>query len=121
MELACSAVAEAKDGGEKMPLFIHLLDSRSSDGASRDETLSNIYQGKLFQATHVNKSAGFSKAAPIVLKAGKAIRFRGTYTIEKASGEYQLKLTGELNDDPSTRKAAYRDVAATLTCVNLSI
>lgn len=121
MELVCSAVADVKDGGDKIPLFIHLFESRSEDGKHRDETLSTIYQRKLFQATRVNKSAGFTKDAPIVLTAGTAIRFRGTYTIDNSSGAYMLKVAGAVNDDPSAPAPTFRNVAATLTCVNLSI
>jgi hypothetical protein len=116
----CSAVADAKDGGDRIPLFIHFFESRSSDGESRDERLSTIYQGALFQATRVNKSGGSSKEAPIVLKSGTAIRFRGTYTVENASGHYVVKLSGEVNDMPFAGKE-FRSVKAALTCVDLSI
>jgi hypothetical protein len=121
MELVCSTVADAKDGGEKVPLFIHMLEHRAEDGSSRDETLSTIYQGKLFQATRVNKSGEFSKDAPIVLTAGKDLRFRGTYSVVTTpSGKYALKLVGKINEDPSARPVAFREVAATLPCVDLS-
>jgi hypothetical protein len=121
MELVCTAVTDAKDGGDKIPLFIHLFESRSSNGVDRDEMLSTIYQGKHFQATRVNKSGTFSKDAPIVLKLGTTIRFRGKYTIDQVGSDYVLKLNGEVNDDPPARKATFRTAAATLTCVDLSI
>ena len=89
----CSAVADAKDAGDKIPLFVHLFENRSADGVSRDETLSTIYQGALFQATRVNKSGTFSTG----------------------------KLSGEVNDQPSEQKPTFRAAAASLTCVDLSI
>src|SRR5207302_8028096 len=89
-ELVCSAVAKPKDNGDKIPLFIHFFENRSSDGQSRDETLSTVYQGKLFQAQRVNSTGDFSKDAAIVLKAGTAIRFRGKYTIENTSSGYVM-------------------------------
>lgn len=121
LELVCSAVVDAKDGGERVPLFVHLFEHRSADGVSRDETLSNIYQGKLFQATRINKSGDFSANAPIVLTSGKAIRFRGKYTLAPADDTYMLMLDGVLAEDPFARKPMFREVTATLTCVDLSI
>jgi hypothetical protein len=122
MELVCATVAEAKGGGDKVPLFIQMFENRAADGTSRDETLSTVYQGKLFQATRVNRSGGFSKDAPLVLSSGKAIRFRGTYTLlHTASGAYALKLVGKVNEDPPARAVTFREVTATLPCVDLSI
>ncbi len=120
VELVCAAVASPADGGEKMPVFIHFYEHRASDGESREETLSNIYQGRLFQGKHVNK-VEYSTDAAIVLKDGKRVRFRGTYTLVGASDKYTLKLRGQLTDDPSARKVTYREVAVDLPCVNLSI
>jgi len=119
-ELVCAAVADAKDGGDKIPLFVHFFENRSADGVSRDETLSTVYQAALFQATRINKSGTFSNKAPIVLISGKAIRFRGTYTIASVSDNYVMKLAGEVNDDPFNSKEL-RKVSATLKCVDLSI
>ena len=121
MELVCTAVAVATDSGDKISLFIHLFENRSSDGRSRDETLSTIYQGKLFQAARVNRSGGLSTDAAIVLKSGSEIRFRGTYTLVSAGDGYVLKLKGEVNDDPRAKKPAFRAAAASLTCADLSI
>jgi hypothetical protein len=121
MELVCAAVAEAKDGGDKIALFVHMFENRASDGRSRDETLSTIYQGKLFQATRVNKSGGWSTEAPIVLKAGSEIRFRGTYTLAPDGDGYVLRLKGEVNDDPRAKKAEFRAAVGSLSCVDLSI
>jgi hypothetical protein len=121
MELVCSAVADAKDGGDKIPLFIHMFENRAADGENRDEMLSTIYQGVLFQATHTNKTGGFSTKVKISLVNGKATRFRGTYSLVQAGDGYALKLAGEVNDDPSAKKAEFRAVTGTLKCVNLSI
>jgi len=121
MELVCSAVADAKDGGDKIPLFIHMFENRAADGESRDEMLSTIYQGVLFQATHTNKTGGFSTKVKITLVNGKNIRFRGTYSLVQAGEGYALKLAGEVNDDPSAKKAEFRAASATLKCVDLSI
>ena len=121
LELVCSAVASPADGGEKMPLFIHFFESRASDGESRDEVLSNVYQGRLFQGKRLNKSAGNSTNAPIILRAGTRIRFRGTYTLVGPVGAYVMKLEGKLTDDPSARKVTYREVTVALPCVDLSI
>jgi hypothetical protein len=120
LELVCTAVANAKDGGDKVPLFIHMFESRASDGESRDEVLSTIYQGTLFQATHLNKTGGFSTKVKITLVNAKATRFRGTYSLVSGDKGYVLKLAGEVNDEPSA-KAGFRAVTATLTCVDLSI
>jgi opacity protein-like surface antigen len=119
MELVCSAVGDAKDGGDKIPLFIHMFESRASDGTSRDEVLSTIYQGVLFQASHLNKTGGFSTKVKISLDNGKATRFRGTYSLVQAGNGYALKLAGEVNDEPSAKE--FRAVTATLKCVDLSI
>jgi hypothetical protein len=119
MELVCSAVGDAKDGGDKIPLFIHMFESRASDGTSRDEVLSTIYQGVLFQATHLNKTGGFSTKVKISLDNGKTTRFRGTYSLVQAKNGYALKLAGEVNDEPSAKE--FRSVTATLACTDLSI
>jgi hypothetical protein len=119
MELVCSAVGDAKDGGDKIPLFIHMFESRASDGTSRDEVLSTIYQGVLFQASHLNKTGGFSTKVKISLDNGKTTRFRGTYSLVQAGNGYALKLAGEVNDEPSGKE--FRAVSATLKCVDLSI
>jgi len=121
MELVCSAVADAKDGGDKIPLFIHMFESRASDGMNRDEMLSTIYQGVLFQATHVNKTGRFSSKVKISLDHGKTTRFRGTYSLVQKGDGYALKLEGEVNDDPPAKKAEFRAASATLSCVDLSI
>jgi hypothetical protein len=121
LELVCAAVSDAKDGGEKVPLFVRMFEHRADDGQSRDEELSTIYQGALFQASHRNKTGDFSKGVKISLTNAKAIRFRGTYTLESAGDGYALKLTGEVNEDPFARKAEFRAVTATLPCVDLSI
>ena len=121
MELICSAVADAKDGGDKIPLFIHMFESRASDGTNRDEMLSTIYQGVLFQATHVNKTGGFSSKVKISLDHGKTTRFRGTYSLVQKGEGYALKLDGEVNDDPSARKPEFRAATGTLPCVDLSV
>lgn len=121
LELVCSAVASPADGGEKMPVFVHFFESRAKDGESRDEVLSSVYQGRLFQGRHVNKAAGSSTNAPIVLKTGKRVRFRGTYTLVGPPKAYVLSLKGQLTDDPSARKVTYREVALDLPCVDLSI
>jgi hypothetical protein len=119
MELVCSAVGDPKDGGDKIPLFIHMFESRASDGESRDEVLSTIYQGVLFQATHLNKTGGFSTKVKISLDNGKTTRFRGTYSLVQAGNGYALKLAGEVKDEPSAKEV--RAVTATLKCVDLSI
>ena len=121
MELVCSAIGDAKDGGDKVPLFVHMFESRASDGESRDEVLSTIYQGVLFQATHLNKTGTFSSGVKISLDHGKGIRFRGTYTLASTSKGYALKLAGEVNDMPSEGNGSFRKVTATLACVDLSI
>lgn len=115
MELVCTAVVDIKDGGDKVPLFIHLFESRAAGGMHRDELLSTIYQGQLFQGQHLNKSAGPEKRVPIVLSAGKRVRFRGTYTWIGM----RLTLEGKVFDDPDTKDA--RNVTAKLTCTDLSI
>jgi len=120
-ELVCAAVAAPADDGDRLPLFIHFFEHRAADGESRDERLSTIYQGVLFQATRVNKTGELAVDAPIVLSARKRIRFRGTFTLDNSSGSYVLTLKGTLNDDPSARKPSYREVAATIPCVDLSI
>lgn len=121
MELVCSAVADAKDGGDHIPLFIHMFESRAADGTSRDEVLSTIYQGVLFQADHSNKTGGFSTKVEITLVNGKATRFRGTYSLAQAGDGYALKLAGEVNEDPSAKNGEFRAVTGTLKCVDLSI
>jgi hypothetical protein len=121
LELVCSAVASPADGGEQMPVFIHFFESRASDGESRDEVLSNIYQGRLFQGKRVNKSEPYSTNAPIVLKDGKRVRFRGTYTLGGPPDAHVMRLKGQLTDDPSARKVTYREVTVDLPCVDLSI
>src|SRR5450631_3066871 len=93
MELVCSAVGAPKDGGEKVALFVHMFEHRADDGTSRDEELSTIYQGKLFTAEHRNKTGNLSKDVKFSLANGKAIRFRGTYTLESDGDHYVLKLS----------------------------
>lgn len=120
LELVCAGLASPADGGEKMPVFIQFFESRARDGESRDETLSNIYQGHLFQGKRVNKTGSSSTNAALVLKEGKRVRFRGTYTLAGSGGSYTLTLRGQLTDDPSARKVTYREVAVDLPCVDLS-
>jgi len=114
-ELVCTAVVDIKDGGDRVPLFIHLFESRAAGGQHRDEVLSTVYQGQLFQGQHLNKSAGQERRVPIVLSNKKRVRFRGTYSW---SG-MKLTLEGKVFDDPDTKVA--RDVTAHLTCTDLSI
>jgi len=121
LELVCAAVGDAVDGGEKVPLFVRMFEHRADDGVSRDEELSTIYQGVMFEASHRNKTGDLSKGVKFSLNNGKAIRFRGTYTLEGSGDGYALKLSGEVNEDPSAKKAAFRKVTATLPCVDLSI
>ena len=99
-ELVCSVVVQPKDGGEKMPVFIHFFEHRAADGTSREETLSNIYQGALFQATRLNSTADFSKNASIVLTSGTSIRFRGKYIVGPAAVE---RLRDEARRRPQRR------------------
>jgi len=121
MELVCSAVAEPADGSENQPLFIHFFESRAKDATSRDEVASTIYQGKLFRSSWLNKSDGLAKAAPLVLKAGTQVRFRGTYSLVQTNSSYALEVVGKLTADPRARKPVYHDVKLSLPCVDLSI
>lgn len=114
-ELVCAAVIDAKDGGDKVPLFVHFFESRAADGQSRNEVLSTVYQGQLFQGRHLNKSADPESRVPIVLGAKKRVRFRGMYTWTGT----KLTLEGKVFDDPA--KKAARDVTAELICTDLSI
>jgi hypothetical protein len=119
-ELVCSGIAEPKDV-ERMPIFVHFFESRAKDGESRDERLSSVYQGKLFQGARVNKSGDPSKDAPITLSSGKQTRFKGTYTLEHTGDTWTMKLAGKLTADPSAKKPEYTDITVALPCVDLSI
>jgi hypothetical protein len=121
LELVCSGVAKAKDGGDRIPLFFHLFESRASDGSSRDEWLSTIYQGQLFQAHYLNK--GSAAPRPIELSHDGKTRFKGTYVFDNKVGTapFTMHVVGKVNDDPSAAKKVYRDVDETLACVDLSI
>jgi hypothetical protein len=113
--MVCTAVVDARDGGDKVPLFVHFFESRASDGTSRNEVLSTIYQGRLFQGKHLNRSADPGTDVPITLRNGKRVRFRGTYTWTTG----KLTLEGKLADDPNA--ISLRDVTAELTCTALSV
>ena len=119
-ELVCSGIAEPPDV-ERMPIFIHFFESRAKDGESRDEHLSSVYQGKLFQAARVNKTGNPSKDAPIVLKSGKQVRFNGKYTLEQIGDTWTMKLVGKLTADPSAKKVELTEITVSLPCVDLSI
>jgi len=121
LELVCSGVAAAKDGGDRIPLFFHLFESRASDARSRDEWLSTIYQGQLFQAHHLNKGSAAPRS--VELSHDKQSRIKGTYVFDNKVGTapFTLHVVGKVNDDPSAPKKVYRDVDETLACVDLSI
>jgi hypothetical protein len=120
-ELVCSGIAKAQGSGDSLPVFIHYLDSRASDGKSRDQVLSTVYQRSLYQGVYLNKAGGLPTQAPIALVANKLTRFRGTFSIAALGETYKLKLTGKLTDDPADPRAKPSEVSVELPCVDLSI
>jgi len=122
LELVCSGVVTSpKDGGERIPLFFHFFDSRASDGASRDQRLSTIYQGKMFQAHYLNKDEKSDVA--IVLKRAEQVRFKGAYAVDNkgGNGPFTLHVVGKINEAPSAKRPAYREVDEMIPCIDLSI
>ena len=120
LELVCSGVAKPNDGGDRIPLFFHLFESRAN-GLSRAEDLSTIYQGHMFTARHLNKWDGAKRT--VALEHDGRVRFKGVYAFDNKNGNgpFTLHVVGKVNDDPSAKKAEYRDVDETLPCVDLSI
>ncbi len=124
-ELVCSGVTTPKpnDGGDRIALFFHFFESRARGGVHRDEWLSTIYQGRMFQGHHLNKAGGPGSGGPIVLKQNTQIRFQGNYTVDYKGGTSPptLHVVGKVNEDPAAKRATFRDIDETLTCVDLSI
>jgi len=126
-ELVCSGSAKLlyQDGtSEKLPFFVSLLDSRAEDGMARNQTLSTVYQGDLFQGHYLNVLGGNPKNAPIELRNPahpEQVLLKGQYTLVETSGSYAIYLSGLATDDPShTADPEFGSVTAKLPCVDIS-
>lgn len=123
LQLVCTGIVmKPADGGERIALFFHFFESRAADGVSRDEYLSTIYQGQLFQGHYLNKGKDKMGAA-IVLENAAHVRFDGKYTVDNKRGTapYTMHVIGRINELPSEVKASYRAVDEILSCTDLSI
>jgi hypothetical protein len=97
----------------KIGLAFQIDNSRSSTGNGRDEIVSVVYQGVLFQ--------GKAKADnQIVLKQvghPERVLFKGTYSTDGGA----LEISGQLSQDPSDPAFGFSPTQAELPCIDLSI
>lgn len=128
--LSCSGIVSAVDDPSlQFGLSLTFFEGRASDGESRNEVLSVVYQNKLFQGRHLNQSASFSKNAPLVLEDTldpSSILFQGTYTLiqkqSRGAPSYSLLLKGRLTDNPSAQTSSeeFFKIETVIPCRDLS-
>lgn len=118
--LVCSGIV-----AEEIPLSIQFDEFRASDGESRTEVLSSVYQRELFQAVRLNRRDAFGENGKITLaqkNRSNRVFFKGGYNIIKGSdGSFSLKLDGAIACDPTNDSQNTTPINATLPCVDLSI
>ena len=120
--LVCSATVQPADGYGALGLFMHVLEHRAPDGESRVETVSTIYQGRLFQATSLNKAGDLARDVTVVMKERKRVIYSGTYSLvrDPKAGSWTLHLRGTYDEDPGAKDSEKRAIDADLPCVDLS-
>lgn len=116
--LVCSGVAKSTDGQEATGVSIHYIDSRAADGTRRTMTLRELVGDRVFKASWTGNDDG--KPAAITLKAGKLVRFKGTYALGKKGDAFEMHLVGDVARDPASDKKQH-PIDVTLSCVDLSI
>jgi len=116
--LVCSGVARPTDDAEAVGISISYLDQRAPDGTNRRMTLRELWGDTVFKASWVG--GGDYKPVAITLKAGKLVRFRGTYAITKNGDDFVLHLVGKVSRHPIDDKTLH-PIDVTLPCANLSI
>jgi hypothetical protein len=121
LKLVCSALVRPTDGGSQLGVFVHFIEHRASDGASRDEHVSTIYQGTLFTAKTRNKSGAPANQTPVAMTAGKRTVYRGTYSLvqDHKAGTWMMHLAGSFDENP-TGKPVKRPIDVDLPCVDIS-
>lgn len=111
------------EDGDKYGIAILFDDTRASDGESRNETLSTVWAGELYQGVRVN-SDDLGRKGPITMthkERSEQVFFSGEYElIQTRSGAYRLGINGEINLSPTTETSSSIPVATTLKCTDIS-
>jgi hypothetical protein len=116
--LVCSGVARPTDDAEAVGISISYLDQRAPDGTNRRMTLRELWGDTVFKASWIGGDD--SKAVAITLKAGKLVRFKGTYALEKNGDTFVMHLVGKVSRHPIDDKTLH-PIDVTLPCADLSI
>jgi len=119
LALVCSGVARPTDDAERVGLSINYYDVRASDGSSRRVALRELWGDIVFKWSKVI-GGDLDRREPIVLQAGKLVRFRGTYMLTKDGAAFFLVLVGKLSRHPIDDKALH-PIDVKLPCVDISI
>lgn len=122
--LICAGYLAATPGPDNYGFAVQFDESRADDGESRNEMLSTVWAGKLYQGVRLNSNDDFGKNGTILMAAmaGKnAIFYKGTYNIIQNSKNYRykLKLKGQLNTNPAD-VLSVQNVSTTLNCKDIS-
>jgi hypothetical protein len=127
VHLSCSGfMTGPQHDPDNYGIVVDFMEGRASDGESRNETLSMIWAGDLYQATRLNKSDVMGSLSKIILTSKdqkKTLFFKGTYQLLPAAGaqaDSKMELKGVLNETPYEKTASNSKVATVLTCVDLS-
>ncbi len=116
--LVCSGIVKPTDDAEQIGVSINYRDSRANDGVSRLTVLRELVGDRVVTWSKV-LSVDLDTAVPIVLKAGKRVRFRGTYTLTKRGDDFFMHLAGDVN--PYLVDKTTHPIDAEVPCVDISI
>ena len=119
MHLVCAGFMEQEPGPSNYGISV-IFDEYRSDGSIRNESLSSVFAGNLYQGINIDSDWGEKQSITIASKAdSKYIFFKGQYqVISNTNGKYELTLVGQMNLEPDG--SAGEDISTTLGCVDIS-
>lgn len=124
--LICAGYMAAQPASDNYGIAVQFDEHRASDGESRDEMLSTVWAGNLYQGTRLNKGDGLGKNGSIVMASkenSKNVFYEGTYSLVDGgtAGKYKMRLNGKLNLDPESSSINEgENISTTLNCVDIS-
>lgn len=124
--LICAGFMAATPGSDNYGFAVQFDESRAESGESRNEMLSTVWAGKLYQGVRLNNNDDFGKNGTISMAAANStseIFFKGSYELIQSraskSYPYKLKLKGQMNLSPSDA-LSLQQVSTTLNCLDIS-
>ena len=127
--LICAGYLAAAPGLDNYGFAVQFDESRADDGESRNEMLSTVWVGKLYQGVRFNSNDDFGKNGTILMVAAVGTNtffFNGTYNIIQSGNSsssknyrYKMKLKGKLNTNPAD-VLSVQNVSTTLNCMDIS-